>query len=248
MAQRTRLQFTAVGNFSDGSTEVLSTGVQWSSSQPKIASISHGSGIARAKHSSTTTIRAQYGSLSGSTTLTVSTAAITSLTVNPATASIAAGTKQQLTVTGNFSDGGTQDLTATVHWSSSSGSVATVSNSPSSDGLASAVAAGTATISASYGSMNGSAVLTVTGAKLVSIAVSPVNSVIALGRAQQFAAAGSFDDSTTQDVSNSVVWSPSVAGVAIVNNLGLATSTGTGATSITAASAGVSGTTTLTVQ
>jgi hypothetical protein len=157
-------------------------------------------------------------------------------------------TKQQFTVTGNFSDGGTQDLTATVHWSSSAGSIATVSNSLGTDGLASGVSAGTATISASYGSLMGSAVLAVTSARLVSVTVLPANQSIALGRTQQFVANGSFDDGTSQDVSNSVFWSSSVTGVAIINNLGLATSTGTGSTTINAVSAGVSGTANLSVQ
>jgi hypothetical protein len=247
MAPHTRMQLAAVGNFSDGSTEVLTTVVHWSSQRPSLGSVS-GTGVVRAKHNGTTTLNAQYGNLTGSTTLTVSNATLVSLAVNPATASIAAGTKQQFTVTGNFSDGGTEDLTATVHWSSSKGSVATVSNSLSSDGLATAVATGTATVSASYAGLSGSAALTVTGAKLVFIAVAPANPVIALGRTQQFAATGSFDDNTTQDISNSVTWSSSVAGVAIINNLGLATSTGTGSTTIAASSAGVSGTSTLAVQ
>jgi uncharacterized protein YjdB len=64
----------------------------------------------------------------------------------------------QLTATGTFSDGSTFNLTGQVTWSSSNTSVATVNSS----GLATAVGAGTVTITAQYGSTSATTTLAVT--------------------------------------------------------------------------------------
>jgi hypothetical protein len=81
------------------------------------------------------------------------------VTPNPATAS--AGTVQQFTATGTFSDGSTQDITLNSHWSSSVASVATIANGPNAAGQASCVAAGTTVIGANSGGTTGSGMLTV---------------------------------------------------------------------------------------
>ena len=64
--------------------------------------------------------------MSGATTVNVTAAVLTSIAVTPTTPSIAKGTTAQLTATGNFSDGSTQDLTQSVSWTSSDTTVATV--------------------------------------------------------------------------------------------------------------------------
>ena len=74
---------------------------------------------------------------------------LSSITVSPATASIAPGTTAQFTAKGNFSDGSSKDLTSQVTWKSSAPSVATI-NFNGVIGLAKAVAAGSATINAQH--------------------------------------------------------------------------------------------------
>ena len=92
-------------------------------------------------------------------TLTVTAPVLVSIAVTPANPSIAVGQQQQFTSTGTYSDGSHQDLTSAATWTSSATSVATISSS----GLATAVTAGSATIKATSGSINGSTILTVTG-------------------------------------------------------------------------------------
>jgi hypothetical protein len=77
------------------------------------------------------------GQASASTVLTV-TATLSSITVAPASASIAVNASQQLTVTGTFSDGSTQDLTTTASFSSAQPTIASVTQG----GLVSGVAVG----------------------------------------------------------------------------------------------------------
>ncbi|HEU5080695.1 MAG TPA: DUF4082 domain-containing protein [Opitutaceae bacterium] len=82
---------------------------------------------------------------------------LSSIQVTPANSSISTGTTQQFTATGTYSDGSTQNLTTQVTWASSDTSKATINSS----GLATAIAAGPTTISATSGSKVGSTTLTV---------------------------------------------------------------------------------------
>lgn len=247
-------QFTATGTFSDDTTQDMTTAVIWSSSSTNVATISNATGSngsAAAAGTGITTVTATSGSISGSTTLTVTPATLTSISVTPANQSIADGTTRQFTATGMYSDGTTQDLTTSVTWSSSSTNVATISNAGSSKGLATGVAAGSTTITASSGSITGSTSLTVTPATLTSISVTPANSSVAKGSTRQFTATGTYSDGSTQNLTSSVTWNSSNTGVATVSNAGsskgLATGVAAGTATIRATSGSVSGNTSLTV-
>jgi hypothetical protein len=91
---------------------------------------------------------------------------LSSITVSPANPSITVGALQQFTALGTYTDNSTQDLTATVTWSSSDTSKATIA----ATGVATAVAAGATTITATdiaSGKTN-STTLTVTASLSVS--------------------------------------------------------------------------------
>jgi len=90
-----------------------------------------------------------------------STVTLLSLAVTPANPTIFAGSTIQLTATGTFSDNTVQDLTAQASWSSSSQSVATISNAAGSNGLVTSLAPGQTTITATSGSVSGTTLLTV---------------------------------------------------------------------------------------
>jgi hypothetical protein len=87
----------------------------------------------------------------------------------------------------------------------------------------------------------------VSAVALSSIALSPLNSSIALGTTQQFTAIGTYTDGSTQDLSSSAVWSSSDTTIFTVNTTGLVISVATGTATITATANGVSGSTNLTV-
>jgi len=244
-------QFVATGTFTDGSTQNITGSVQWASSDTSIATISNAPGflgLATSVANGTSNISATSGSVSASTTLTVSVAALVSITVNPPGPSIALGTAQQFTATGIFTDGSTQDLTVSSTWSSSNTAVATVSSSA----VGTAIATGMATITATLGGVSGSTLLTVTPASVVSISVSPATAAIPLGITQPFTAFGTFTDGSTQDVTNSAHWSSSAPGVATVSNTpggaGLTSTVGSGNTIISATFGGVTGSASLTVS
>src|SRR5438034_892348 len=151
-------QFTATGTYSDNSTQDMTTHVAGRASAAGVTTVSAAGGtegLATSVAVGTTTITATLGGVSGSTTLTVTAAILSTITVTPTTPSIANGTTRQFTATGTYSDSTTQDLTTQVAWSSSSPGVATISNAGGSQGLATSVAAGTTTITATLGGVSG---------------------------------------------------------------------------------------------
>ena len=88
---------------------------------------------------------------------------LVSIAVSPVNPSVTGGASQQFAALGTYSDSSTQSLTASATWSSSSTSVATISNATGTSGLATAMAVGTTTITATSGLVSGFATLTVTG-------------------------------------------------------------------------------------
>jgi len=234
-------QYVATATYSDGSSADLTSGVTWSSSDTNTATI-NSSGLATTVAPGQVTITATLGALSDQSTLTIVAAHLSSISVTPSVVSIAAGTTQQFTATGSFDDGSTQ-LLLNVTWSSSSNSAKV-----SSSGVATGVSPGTATITATSGSVSGTASLTVTGASLISIAVTPANSTMAPDTTKQFTATGTFSDSSTQDVSAVVVWTSSSPAHATINAQGLATGLTAGTTTVTATYGTISGSTGLTVS
>jgi trimeric autotransporter adhesin len=247
-------QFIATGVYTDNSLQDLTAYVAWTSSDSAVASVSNAAashGLATALSPGTAAITAAGGTVSGSTNLTVTPAALVSIALIPANPSIANGTQQQFAATGTYTDASTHDVTGTVTWSSSDNTVAAISNASGSNGLATSVGQGSATITAGLGTIVGSTGLTVTPAALVSIAVIPANSSIANGMSQQFAATGTYTDKSTQPLTAAVSWSSSDTTVAAISNAsgsnGLASSAGQGMVTITATLGTVSGSTALTV-
>lgn len=146
---------TASGTDQNGSSISVGT-VTWSSSSSAVATIS-GTGAITAVAVGQTTITATSGSKSGQATLTVIPVPVATVTVSPATVSLQVGATQQLTAV--TLDASNAALTGrTVTWSSSDGSKASVSSS----GLVTAVAAGSATITAASEGKSGTSLVTVT--------------------------------------------------------------------------------------
>jgi hypothetical protein len=257
-------QFTATGNLTGiGSTQDVTTQVQWLSSNAQVATISSGGLVTAGANSGATTIIAEYGGLTASATVSVTisgtgtTTGVPSLTVTPSSSSETfTGETTQFLATGNLTgNGGLQNLTTTVTWYSSNAQVATINSA----GLASAVGAGTTTIIAiaPTGGLNASATLSVTisasGTGTPTIIITPSSETETFtGETTQFFATGNLTGvGPTQDLTGQVTWSSSNAQVATIvaggATAGLATATGYGTTLITAESGAVSAVALLTV-
>jgi hypothetical protein len=255
LAKGTTRQLAATGIYSDHATQDLTKQVTWGASDLSVAAVSNADGsdgLATALAVGTTTVSAALGTVCGTTNLEVTAATLVAIDVTPANPSISKGTTRQFTATGAYSDNSTQDLTRQVTWNTSDPSVASVSNAAGSNGLAAALAVGSATVSAVLGPVSGTATLSVTAAVLVSIEVDPYDAATVVGVTRQFTASGVYSDSTVQDLTQQVTWSTSVKKVASISNAadsrGLATPAKVGSTTISATLGGIFGSTTLTVS
>jgi hypothetical protein len=74
---------------------------------------------------------------------------------------------------------------------------------------------------------------------LTSITVTPANPTVNVGATQQFAATGTYQDSSTANITSQVTWNSSNTTAAIINNAGLATAQAAGNSNITATLNGI---------
>src|SRR5262249_20133406 len=115
------VQFTAIGTYSDLSTHDLTSQVTWASERAAVATISNAAaskGLATGASTGTSTISAMLDGVEGSTVLTVTVAALQSITVSPASPSIPLGEVQPFSAMGTYTDRSTADVTALVAWGS----------------------------------------------------------------------------------------------------------------------------------
>ena len=112
------VQLTATGTFSDNTTQNLTAMVTWSSGNDAIATVTAG-GLVTGAGVGNVDVTATLDGVSGSTSVTITAATLVSLAVTPVNPTIAKGRVQQLTATGTYTDGSTQNLTTSVTWSSS---------------------------------------------------------------------------------------------------------------------------------
>jgi uncharacterized protein YjdB len=170
---------------------------------------------------------------------------LTSIQITLTTPSVAAGLTDQLTATGQYSDGTSKDLTASVTWTSSNTSVATVSA-----GVVTTLTQGSAKITGTLSGVSGSVTLTVGAPVITKLVVSSTIASIARGTTVQFTATGTLSNGTTENATGLVTWSssnPSVASINVNGAQGLAMGLTAGTSNITATANGVSSSATLTV-
>ena len=146
--------------------------------------------------------------------------AIASIEVAPATATLGVGATTQLVATARDAAGAA--VPATFTWSSSNPSAVGVTLS----GLATAIAAGTADVSATASGISGRSTITVSGvpsgAPVASITITPTSGSLAVGQSLQFVA-------TTRDAAGNVLtgrpvtWYTNEAWIASVDNTGRVT-------------------------
>ncbi|WP_395007487.1 Ig-like domain-containing protein [Undibacterium sp.] len=235
--------YTATASYSNGSQVDVTNLVSWTSSNTAVATIMQ-TGIATGLTSGSSTINASYQTKASNAQLTVTTPpTLTSVTVTPASNTVVVGSTKNFTATALYSDNTTVNVSNLATWSSNQGLIATVNQ----NGLATGVSEGLATINANFNGRTGTAQLTVTPAlAIVSIAVSPLNPSATVGATQQFTATATYNDLSTANVSNTVVWSSANPLVATVSNSapkGLASALSTGVTAISATQGLISGST-----
>ena len=226
----------ATGKFTDGKIRDLTTIVVWKTEGTGIASVS-ATGTVKTLAKGQSSVTATYGSVVVSASLIVDPADLVSIEVTPYTMTVPLGKATQLKAMGHYGDGTTVDITSSVSWQSSDPSVAEISPT----GLAMSKSVGSTKLLAKQSGQTGAGALSITPAGLVSIAVSSDASTLPIGIQTQMRAQGTFTDSSSQDVTNSVIWSSSAPGVIAVNAGGVARAKSLGVANLTATAGTIAG-------
>lgn len=214
--------FSAQGTFSDTTTFDLTKDVTWASSDGTVATISDefaSKGKATAKMLGETTISAQFGTFTPtSTILTVTDPILLSIAVTSANSSLLSLSSESFLATGTYSDDSTIDITNSVGWDSSNKTVATIVTGSST---VKTLTQGTTSISATLGTVKGTSVLNVTGGNLTGITLTldqAINNVLINGTRSRVSARGTFDNGTSRDITGLIeTWTVEPASIATVD-------------------------------
>lgn len=246
----TTLNLSALGLYSDNSSQILTDQVSWSSTDTGILTIDE-SGLIAPQSVGSTTVTAALAGITASHTAVISDAVLATIEVSTTSDTIPLGNLQPLTALGHFSDGSLQNLTEQVVWQSTPGDLLAISNVSGSRGLATALASGAVTVTATLGDIAGSLELDVSAATLSSIDISPLNARLAAGTRTDFSAAGRYSDGSVQDISELVSWASTDTGFATISNVndsrGQALAIAQGATTVSATLGNITASATLTV-
>jgi trimeric autotransporter adhesin len=237
--------FHARGLFSDGSIDDVTALATWESSDPAVAAPLAGQaqkGSFSTVAMGSAVITARLGQAVVSTTLTVSPATLTALTLAPFQPRVPVGLTLQLRATGVFSDNSTHEVTEQAAWASSVAAVVAVSDGVGSRGLASFVAAGSGTVSASFGGAMVATTVTGIAVTRTSLAIVPGSAQLARGSGLRLRAVADYSDGLARDLTDQLPWTSSAPKVAEVSSAapvrGLVRALSAGSALVTAGAAG----------
>ncbi len=208
--------------------------IVWTSSDEKVATVA-GDGTVTAVAVGTATITATCGEVSATCKVTVNPVTASSITLNVEDMTLLVGASDKLTVTiepENVTD-------KTIVWTSSDEAVATVAE----DGTVTAIAVGTATITATCGEATATCKVTVLPIEAEKVTLDCEEAELTVGETLQLTATVEPDDTTDK----TVVWSSSDEAVVTVDETGLVTAIAAGTATVTAACGTATATCTITV-
>lgn len=220
------------GTYDDGLTADLTLAATWSASGAavkvdeagKVSALSAGTGEVVVK----------VDALAATATVTVTQATLTAITVSPSSINLPVGGQTALFAEARFSDGSTSDFTEQAVWTSSEPAKVSVSNAAGTRGKVSALAGGSATVTARFGAISGAAQLMVTASVLTALAVTPASATLLEQTELQLSAKGTYSDGTVADVTSVVSWSSLSGAVATVSPGGKLTGVTPGTTQVLA--------------
>ena len=193
----TTQKYTAIAKYSDNSFEDVSDQVTWSlaNNNGSVLFDQTEPSIARAAATGTDFIVATLDTLittdSERAGVTVVDSTLTSLVVEPADSDLIIGVDRQFAATGTYADGHTQDLTEESDWTSANEALVTISG----NGLASPLAKGNTTITASFSGQSDNATVSINDPnEIEGIVITPEGYDFLTGELKQFSAWAYFAD------------------------------------------------------
>jgi hypothetical protein len=194
-------QLAATGNYSDGTSQDLSSVVTWSVPGGSDSLVTPtGLAIAGVTPASTTTVSAKWVGVTGTTVVTVGPAIVLGISIQQTAPVATVGMTVSFSAVAMSSNSPTPAPIPGT-WHSSNPGVATILGH-----VATAVAPGSTTITITSGSITASATLTVTTAILNAVSITPIHPSVAVGLNLQLKALGIYSDGTSADLTSSADW------------------------------------------
>jgi hypothetical protein len=212
-------QLAATGNYSDGTSQDLTSVVTWSVPGGSDSLVTPaGLAIAGVTPGSTTTVSAKRVGVTGTTVVTVGPALVLGISIQQTAPVATVGMTVSFSAVAISSNSPTPAPIAGT-WQSSNPGVATILGN-----VATAVAPGSTTITITSGSIAASATLTVTAAILNAVSITPIHPSVAVGLNLQLKALGIYSDGTSSDLTSSADWqSATPADASVDQHTGLIT-------------------------
>ncbi len=211
---------TAYGTFSNGQERVITDAVAWSTSSP--AAAVDAAGAVRGLATGQADVVASLNGLNAAAALDVTDALATGLELRDVAASLPLGLSSEFQVWASFTDGSSRNVSNEAAIAVADGAVAAV-DGLDGIGIQSAapkkirgLAAGATVLSATFAGFEASATVQVTGAVLVSIALTPPHGTVHKGELLYFTAQGTLSNGDVVDVTNQVTWMSASQDVAVV--------------------------------
>jgi uncharacterized protein YjdB len=240
-----QIQLTATVTDVNGNPIVGAT-VTYTSGNAGVATVTAG-GLVTGVATGTAVITGRSGAASGAAAINVSLVPVRTVTVTPALDTVLSGSTVQLTAT-TLDSAGNVLTGRTVTWTSGNTADATVNATGlvTASGSTSITTPRSVTIFATSGSVQGVATIVVRPIGIASVTVTPSTDTVAQGATQQLTA--TVTDSLGRTVTRTISWTSANSSIASVSGTGLVTGgASTGVTTISATTAGVTGTNSTTV-
>lgn len=215
-------EVTLTALYQDNSSEVVSDKADWSSSDPSVATVINGT--VTGKSSGSATITAKYGKQS--ITLPVQVEVIRRLDAVTEEVSLLLKDTKKVEVMATYPDGTVKDVSAEAEWTTSNEKVADAIN-----GVITAYGAGTATLTASYGTKT--ATIEVDVDRTRKLEVNEQSVFMRVNTSQKMVLTATYPDGRTEDITNLAKWTSDNEDVAYVSK-GSISAYSTGAAVITA--------------
>jgi hypothetical protein len=208
--------YSATAVYSDGSTMDVTGQATWSTRDPNIAAAGNNPGDVQAAAAGATDVVADFASVEGTAALTVTIATLSSIAVTGGVDGPYL-IPQQLAAIGTYSDGSTQDLTATAVFSTSDATVATMDGSTA--GQLDGVGPGSVTITAAVDNVSGSATVTLNNAQRTGIVTdNDTNTILPAGTCKWINTYYQYEDGSLQFTGAGANWTSSDDNIATVGN------------------------------
>ncbi|HET9236864.1 MAG TPA: Ig-like domain-containing protein [Oligoflexus sp.] len=254
--------FKLYGVLANNSEQEITAYARWTSSNDQIAKAGgldepSVRGLYAAIQKGSAIVYARYGSTTLQAPITITDAALASLSIKSDNPEGACGVNNpQFTAEGLLSDNSSKDMTAAVTWSVDPSDAAIPSADPNHRGLILTKKAGTATVTASYLEpatnqlIKATSVITIQAPVVTGVGITAALSSLAIGQSVQMQAGQIMSCGTGADYTNQVTWSSNNTNLVTLSNTsgskGLLTTKGSTTTpttvSITAVGGGFNGT------